>query len=315
MGGTLRAAVVGAGAFGRHHAAKYAALPGVTLTAISDLDADVRRNFQVAQGVRTVSDWRELLGEVDCVSVCSPATTHAEIVRAFLEAGTHVLVEKPIATDLDEADALIVLAEAKNLVLTVGHQERFVFAHTGLLDYAGAPREIDCWRLGPWSGRGADVSVVLDLMIHDLDLVHRMVPAEVVDVESRARFVHGRHADEVFATLNFENGTVVRLHTSRVSGARSRGMRVVYDDGAIEFDFLTRKVRNTTPRPLSALDFEDPLGASIGAFVHSARNGEAAFVRPEEARTALETALLIDQAANSNFDVRAHEGYALAAAR
>jgi predicted dehydrogenase len=314
MQGTLRAAVVGAGAFGRHHATKYAALPGVDLVAVADLDPNVRHNFQTSQGIAAVADWRELLGKVDCVSVCSPAVTHSEIVRAFLEAGSHVLVEKPIATDLDEADALITLAEAKNLVLTVGHQERFVFAHTGLLDYDGAPREIDCWRLGPWTGRGADVSVVLDLMIHDLDLVHRLVPAHVQDVESRARAVHGHHADEVSATLNFENGTLARLHTSRVSGARSRGMRLVYDDGSVEFDFLTRKIRNTTPRPLSALDFEDPLGASVASFVHAARSGETAFVRPEEARTALQTALLIDEAADRVADIRMHGGHEVQAA-
>ena len=310
----LKAAVIGGGAFGRHHATKYAAMDGVELTAVADLNPDVRRQFQVAQGIRAVADWRELLGRVDCVSVCSPAVTHAEIVRAFLDAGSHVLVEKPIATDLDEADELIALAEARGRVLTVGHQERFVFAHTGLLDFPDAPREIDCWRLGPWTGRGDDVSVVLDLMIHDLDLVHRMVPDSVLDVTARARTVHGRHADEVSATLAFESGTLARLHTSRVAGARSRGMRVLYDDGAIEVDFMTRKVRNTTARPLRALAFDDPLGESVASFVRSARDGAATLVRPEEARRALETALLIDDAADHTADVRTHEAYALHAA-
>lgn len=310
----LKAAVIGGGAFGRHHATKYAAMDGVELTAIADLNPDVRRQFQVAQGIRAVADWRELLGRVDCVSVCSPAVTHAEIVRAFLDAGSHVLVEKPIATDLDEADELIALAEAKGRVLTVGHQERFVFAHTGLLDFPDAPREIDCWRLGPWTGRGDDVSVVLDLMIHDLDLVHRMVPDGVQDVTARARTVYGRHADEVSATLAFESGTLARLHTSRVAGSRSRGMRVLYDDGAIEIDFITRKVRNTTARALRALAFDDPLGESVASFVRSARDGAATLVRPEEARRALETALLIDDAADHTGDVRTHEAYALHAA-
>src|SRR5271168_5257647 len=228
--GLLKAGVIGFGAFGRHHAGKYAALPGVALAAIADPSVDARRDALAKHGVPVSSDWRELLGKVDLVSICSPAITHGPLVRAFLNAGIHVLVEKPIATDLKEADGLIALAEIKNCVLTVGHQERFVFARTGMLDYLDAPKRVECWRTGPWTGRGADVSVVLDLMIHDLDLVHRLVPSEVVDVESRARFVHGRHADEVSATLNFENGTVVRLHTSRVSGARSRGMRVLYDD-------------------------------------------------------------------------------------
>ncbi|HEY5338443.1 MAG TPA: Gfo/Idh/MocA family oxidoreductase, partial [Rhizomicrobium sp.] len=177
--GLLRAAVIGQGAFGRHHASKYAKLPGVMLTAVADPSADARHASTAAHGVTTVADWRDLLGKVDIVSVCSPAKTHAPIVRGFLEAGAHVLVEKPIATDLDEADALIALAEIKNRVLTVGHQERYVFARTGLLDFAEAPLEVECWRTGPWTGRGADVSAVLDLMIHDLDLVHRMIPGGV----------------------------------------------------------------------------------------------------------------------------------------
>jgi predicted dehydrogenase len=294
---TLKAAVIGAGAFGRHHASKYTCLPNVRLTAVADVSADVRRQFQVAQGVRAVSDFRDLLGEVDLVSVCSPAITHASIVRAFLNSGAHVLVEKPIATDLDEADALIALATVAGRVLTVGHQERFVFAGTGLLDLPKRPLEIDCWRMGPWTGRGADVSVALDLMIHDLDLVHRIVPGEVRDVAARARALHGREADEICALVKFENGTRVRLDASRISPSRSRGMRIIYEDGLIEIDFLTRKVRNTTPRPLRSLDFDDPLGRSIADFVRAASGGNGTLVRPEEARRALRTALAIEESA------------------
>lgn len=307
--GILKAAVVGAGAFGRHHAAKYAASPDVDLVAVADVCADVRRHFQVGQGVRAVADWRDLLGKVDLVSVCSPATTHAAIVRAFLKAGAHVLVEKPIATDLDEADELIALAARVGRILTVGHQERFVFAHTGLLDFAKRPREVDCWRLGPWSGRGADVSVVLDLMIHDLDLVHRLLPEMVGEVSARVRAVHGEHADEASALLHFRRGTRVRLEASRIAPARSRGMRVIYDDGVIEVDFLTRKVRNTTPRPLKDLDFDDPLGRSIADFVRAVSEGDTTLVQPQEARQALETALAIDNAAYGMSDIR--EAHAL----
>jgi len=310
--GALKAAVVGAGAFGRYHAAKYAASADVELVAVADVSADVRRHFQVVQGIRAISDWRDLLGEVDLVSVCSPATTHAEIVRAFLNAGAHVLVEKPIATDLDEADELIALADRVGRVLTVGHQERFVFAHTGLLDFAKRPREVDCWRLGPWSGRGADVGVVLDLMIHDLDLVHRLLPEMVGGVSAQGRAVHGENADEVSALLHFRHGTRVRLDASRIAPARSRGMRVIYDDGLIEVDFLTRKVRNTTPRPLKDLDFDDPLGRSIAGFIRAVSQGDSALVRPEEARQALETALAIEEAADRMAEIR--EAHALHAA-
>jgi predicted dehydrogenase len=296
--GLLKAAVIGAGAFGRHHASKYRHIEGVELAGIADPSAEVRKASLATHGVPAVADWRELLGKVDLVSVCTPAVTHAEIVRAFLNAGAHVLVEKPIATSLEEADALIALAERGGLTLTVGHQERFVFAGTGLLEHKAVPLEISCWRMGPWSGRGADVSVVLDLMIHDLDLVHQLVPGGVFDVEARARKVHGHLADEVAAAITFANGTVANLETSRISDARRRGMRAEYTDGVIEIDFVSRKIRNTTPRPLKALELGDPLGESVGSFAAAVRDGATTLVRPEEARRALHTALLIDDAAD-----------------
>jgi predicted dehydrogenase len=293
----LRAGVVGNGAFGRHHAAKYARMPGVELVGIADPSVDARRHGLATHGVPVLADWRELIDEVDVVSICSPAVTHAPIVRAFLNAGVDVLVEKPIATSLEEADSLIALAEVKNRVLTVGHQERFVFARTGLLDYADSPLQVECWRMGPWTGRGADVSAVLDLMIHDLDLVHCLIPGDVACVEAQGRLGVSRRPDDVRTQVVFENGAEARLHASRISPVRRRGLRAVYVDGVIEIDFITRQVRNTTRRPLNQLQLDDPLGESIASFVSAARMGAASLVRPEEARRALETALLIEEAA------------------
>ncbi len=296
--GALKAAVIGAGAFGRHHASKYRHIDGVELVAIADPSAEVRKTSLATHGVPAVADWRELLGSVDLVSVCTPAQTHAQIVRAFLNAGAHVLVEKPIATAVEEADALIALAADTGLVLTVGHQERFVFAGTGLLDHKEVPLDISCWRMGPWTGRSADVSVVLDLMIHDLDLVHQLVPSPVTAVDARAKALHSVLADEVAAQLTFANGSVAHLETSRISDARRRGMRAEYKDGVIEIDFVSRRIRNTTPRPLKALEQGDPLGESVMSFVRAVRDGQTTLVRPEEARLALATALAIDDAAD-----------------
>lgn len=292
----LKAAVIGAGAFGRHHAAKYRGMKGVELVAIADPSPEVRRTAMANHGAPGIADWRELLGTVDLVSVCSPATTHSTIVRAFLNAGAHVMVEKPIATSIEEADALVSLAEKTGKVLTVGHQERFVFAHTGLLGYDEVPLEVSCWRKGPWTGRGADVSVVLDLMIHDLDLIHQLIPGKVRSVQARGRCEKSLLADDVHAAVMFDNGSVARLDTSRIAEERSRGMRAVYSDGTVEIDFLTRQVTNTTPRALKSLDVADPLGESVSSFVESVRSGKAPLVRPTEARNALATALLIDEA-------------------
>jgi len=306
----LRAGVVGNGAFGRHHAAKYARMPGVELAGIADPSAEARRQAKTIHGVGAFADWRELLGRVDLVSICSPASTHAPIVRAFLNSGTHVLVEKPIATSLSEADRLIALAAANRLVLTVGHQERFVFARTGMLGYGDAPLSIECSRMGPWSGRGADVSVVLDLMIHDLDLVHCLVPGGIADIEAEGRTLKSRYADEVSALVSFENGTQARLVASRISGMRRRFMRAIYADGMIEIDFIARSVRNTTGRHLNPLVLDDPLGEAITSFVRSVRFDAETLVRPEEARRALETALLIDEACLPVVEPRATGTYA-----
>lgn len=295
----LRAGVIGTGAFGRHHAGKYAGVDGVNLAAIADPSADARHAMEERFACETHADWKDLLGKVDLVSVCSPAVTHAPIVRAFLNAGTHVLVEKPIATTLREADELIELAERKNLVLTVGHQERFVFARSGLLEMDETPLEVSCWRMGPWTGRGADVSAVLDLMIHDIDLMHRLVPGAVAEVDAFARAERGRFADEVSAAVSFENGTLARLHCSRIAHQRKRGMQLVYVDGIVEIDFMTREIRNTTRRPLGQIAFDDPLSASVESFIRSVRGENETVVRPEEARHALETALLIEQAARA----------------
>ena len=218
-----------------------------------------------------VADWRELLGKVDLVSVCSPAVTHAAIVRAFLNAGAHVLVEKPIATTVEEADELVALARKTGRVLTVGHQERFVFARTGLLDQAEAPLEIQCWRTGPWTGRGDDVSAVLDLMIHDLDLVHQLVPGARRRRDARAAAPqYGPHADEVSAAVTFANGTVAHLDTSRIADSRKRGMRAVYADGVVEIDFLTRKIAQHHAAPAGrrwrwAIRWANPSPAFVAA--------------------------------------------------
>jgi predicted dehydrogenase len=298
--GPLKAAVIGAGVFGHHHATKYKLLgqsgKDVVLFAIADPNPEMLVKAKAHHGCGAVADWRELLGKVDLVSVCSPAITHAEIVRDFLKAGTHVLVEKPIATTQEEAAELVSLSRETGRILSVGHQERFVFARTGLLDQSEAPLEITCWRQGPWTGRGDDVSVVLDLMIHDLDLVHTLVPGAVVDVRAEGLIEYGPHADEVFALLRFAGGTIAKLETSRVATERKRGLRAIYADGVVEIDFLSRTVINTTPRPLGALELGDPLGEAVAGFVAAARTGIDALVTPEQAAQALETALWIEDA-------------------
>ena len=293
----LKAAVVGAGVFGRHHASKYQSIPGVELIGIADPDEAARAKAASALGVPGHADWRELLGKADLVSICSPAVTHAELVRGFLSHDSHVLVEKPIATNVEDGEHLIALARMRGLVLTVGHQERYVVAGGGLLDINEAPRVVECVREGSWTGRGTDVSVVLDLMIHDLDLVHALVPGQVSDMNAEGQFVYGQSHDAVNAHIVFANGTAVHLTASRAAKERKRLLRLAYRGGGeIVIDFLARQVRNTTKARLKPLDLTDPLADSIGGFVAAVRLGAPVLVRPEEALCALKTALLVEDA-------------------
>jgi len=289
--------VIGGGVFGRHHAAKYRQISGINLLAVADPDPQARRQVAERLHVPAVADWRELVGKLDLVSICSPATMHAEITRAFLDSGAHVLVEKPIATTVSDAEHLIALARSRGLVLTVGHQERYVISETGLFEISQSPVVVECVRRGPWTGRGADVSVVLDLMIHDLDLVHALVPGEISTVQAAGQFVYGPSHDEVSADLTFESGAIVRLVADRAAETRTRSLRLTYRDGAeISVDFLSRQIVNTTTNRLKLRESSDPLADSVTGFVDAVRAGATVLVRPEEALRALETALRVEDA-------------------
>jgi predicted dehydrogenase len=304
----LRAGVVGAGFFGRLHAQKLKNLEGVELIGVSDPLIAPAREFAEKLGTSALADHRALLGKVDCVSIASPATTHAAIATEFLEAGAHVLVEKPIAITMVDADRLIALAKSKDLILQTGHQERYVFAASGLLDL-GAPRSIECHRAGPFSGRGTEVSVVLDLMIHDLDLIHALDPSDVTEIKATVRNRPDSYSDEVTANFSLADGCRVTVFASRMAEARRRYLRVGYDDGIIEVDLLARTLTNTTKRKITPAFFpstdgkpgiaDDPLGYAIARFIDSVRSGEPPLVTPEQARRALSTALAILKAAKS----------------
>ena len=302
--------MIGAGSFGRLHAQKYATLPGVRLIGVADSQPE--RAQALASDFRATSfpNWRAMLPHVDVVTIAVPARFHGEIGVGCLNQGKHVFVEKPLAASLREADALIRVAEARGLVLHTGHQERFVMRHLGLFDGNVRPLKIESHRAAPFNLRNTDVSVVLDLMIHDIDLVHQLDTSPVVDVEAYERVLHAR-SNEVSANLTLASGMQAELFSSRMVDARTRFMRVTYPDGEIYIDFLTRKMTNTTPRKLKALGSQtvtadgmpcpstDPLGHGVAQFLRSAREGRPAVIAPQDARRALETALMILDAARA----------------
>ena len=303
---TLRAAVVGAGVFGRFHAAKYKAMPGVELVGIVDRSSEAAQAAAKELGCQPFVDTYGLAGEIDIVTVATPAVAHAAAVVRLLEEGVHAYVEKPIASSLAEADRIVAAAGANGRVLQVGHQERFVFAHMGLLNRKTPPLRIECHRAGPWSGRGTDVNVALDLMVHDIDLVHQIAAGEALVVSARTRSRPDSYGDEVSAQLAMSDGCRVNLFASRIAEARRRFMRIEYADGTIFVDFIARTIENSTPEPLTTIFGEgaggvaaDPLGYAVGDFVRCVREDDRPLVTGEDGRRALATTLAILGAAHS----------------
>ena len=272
----IRAGVAGAGSFGRHHARIYAETEGVTLAGIFDLHLDRAQAVADPHGGRGFDDLGALLAEIDVLTIASPATTHAELALAALAAGKAVYVEKPIAVSLDDADRINAAAARAGVVLACGLQERVASKALGILDIPETPSFLEAVRKGPWGPRNTDVSTILDLMIHDIDLALALNPAEPLTVEAEACITHGPHIDEARAEVTLSDGSTIILEASRIAEQRERRMRVVYPSGEVEIDFITRAFRNTTPFPLDEHFTEtpaghNPLAASVRAFIAAVR--------------------------------------------
>ena len=273
----LRIGVVGAGVFGTYHVAKAAGHGRATLSGVFDIDAARASRLARAHGARGFASLDALLAESDAVVVASSATAHAPAALAAIEAGLPVLVEKPLAHTLEAAERIVERAATRGTVLQVGHQERFVASAIGLDHIDEPPLSIRCWRETPWSGRGADVSVALDLMIHDIDLVLWLVGAEPERVDGEAQVLRSAHPDRVEATLGF-SATTAWLSASRVADAPRRDMELTYPSGSITVDFLAKTLTNTSEHPVVANWGDDPrardsLGAATDAFVSAVLDG------------------------------------------
>ncbi len=237
----LPVAVVGVGHLGRHHARLMAGLPGARLVAVVDARAEQARAVAEPLGVPALASIEELPSEVRAVSVAVPTSLHAPVVLPLLERGLHVLVEKPMAATLDEARAMAALAADRGLVLQVGHVERFNPALSVLRELDVEPRFIEAHRLAPFTFRALDVSVVMDLMIHDIDIVLQLAGSPLKSVDAVGSRVLGSHVDIANARLSFENGCVANITASRVSFEPLRRTRVFGDDTFVSMDFGTRR--------------------------------------------------------------------------
>ena len=302
----LRCAVIGAGYLGRFHAQKYSAIQHCDLVGVVDPDATARERIAAELGVAVFADHRELLGRTDAASVATPTATHHAIARDFLRSGAHVLVEKPITATEAEARELIALAAGGGRVLQVGHLERFNPVILAIADEIVNPRFIESNRLAPFKPRGTDVSVVLDLMIHDIDLIQNIVHSPIASIDAAGGPVFTNEIDIANARIRFENGCVANVTASRISMKSERKLRVFQTDAYLSID-LQQKLLTVVRRPavieegvLPKVDVEersfeqgDALLAEIESFLDAIEQGRPPVVSGEDGLRALLTATRI----------------------
>jgi predicted dehydrogenase len=304
----IRTAVIGVGYLGRFHAQKYAALPGTSLVAVVDPRQETRDKVAAETGCRAVADYREILAEVDAVSIATTTPLHFPIAQECLERGIHVLVEKPITETPEQARTLIATAAQHGRILQVGHLERFNSAILALEGTLGRPRFIESHRLAPFKERGTDVNVVLDLMIHDIDLIQSLVGSPIESIDAVGTSVFSAGLDIANARIRYANGCVANTTASRVSMKMERKLRLFQDDAYVSID-LQQKVLTIVRKPpqgaaatpgqvsIEERTYEqgDALKFEIEAFLRSIREGRPPVVSGEDGLRALETAIRITE--------------------
>jgi predicted dehydrogenase len=294
----LRAAVVGVGHLGRHHARILSSIEGATLTAVVDTNEQRAAEIAAGVGARAFTNARDIVDQVDLVSIATPTDTHAEIASLFLDRGIPVLVEKPLARSVDEADAIIRAAARTGAVLAVGHTERFNPAVIAARPAVKAPGFIEVHRLGTFPERSLDIDVVFDLMIHDLDLVLSIVQSEVESLEAVGVPVLTDRADIANARIRFASGCVANITASRISRDRTRKIRFFQRDAYISIDCgakeaeVYRLVRHADRRPTiegGKIDVPDsePLRNELQDFVDAVRTRRAPLVGGADGRRAV----------------------------
>jgi predicted dehydrogenase len=301
----IRVAVVGVGDFGRNHVRVYREMPGVTLAGIVDINADRAKAVAAEFGTQVLPDISALAGNVDAVSLAVPTIEHARIGTRLLEQGIDVLVEKPIAASLEEADALIAAAERNGRILQVGHLERFNPAIVAAEKIVTRPLFFEIHRLGVFSPRSLDVDVVYDLMIHDLDILLALLDSPVTDLRAVGIPVMTDKVDIAHARIEFASGAVANLTASRVSTEKVRKMRFFQEHEYISLDFTRQDVLRVRVQPGVGLTHEsepqvnfeklpaepeEPLRAELCAFLESVRTRRQPRVDGPAARRALELA-------------------------
>jgi len=301
---TLKTAVIGVGYLGKFHAQKYHALKNSDLISVCDNDIENAKNIAEDLECEYTNDYKSLLGKVDAVSIVVPTQLHFDVAKEFLENGCDVLVEKPITSTLEQAQQLVDIAKANNRILQVGHLERFNPAMLALKDTLSTPLFIESHRVAPYNPRGADVSVILDLMIHDIDIILDIVDSKVTSISANGVKALSNDIDIANARLEFENGCVANVTASRASLKSERKMRIFQDETYINLDFQNKTLTtynksNDKEMFPGVADIEsntqsfeqgDALLAEIESFIYTIQTNSIPVVSGEDGLRALETA-------------------------
>jgi len=302
----VKVGVVGAGYLGRYHTEKYAHLPQTELVGVVDSNLEKAKEVAREFKTRALIDYRDLIPQVKAVSIAVPTPLHATIASDFLKEGIDVLLEKPITTTVEEADELIALAHNRNLILQVGHLERFNAAIVATRDIISNPMFIESHRLSFFQERGTDVDVILDLMIHDIDIILNMVKSLVKEIHAVGVPVISQHIDIANARIEFKNGCVANVTASRISDKMMRKIRIFEPDAYISIDYAAKEVQvyrkigkashDSLPHIVSeqiAIEEKDSLEEEIKAFIQSVITRETPLVPGEAGKEALKVALEI----------------------
>ena len=304
----IRVGVVGVGYLGQFHAEKYASMEGVELAGVVDIDAPRAKEIAKRCRVQPFFHHSHLFGKVQAVSIAVPTLLHYPITKDFFLQGIDVLLEKPISQTLEEADELIELAESKGLIFQVGHLERFNGALSALQGMVQSPLYIEAHRLSPFPGRGTDVNVVLDVMIHDIDILLSLVNSKVREIDAVGIPILTPHSDIANARIEFENGCRANVTASRVSKEKIRRTRIFLPNGTLSIDYLIQKVsfskrvddpiKHKIPEIITEeipVTKVDSLEAEIHSFLQSVRDRKRVRVSGWDGKRALEVALQIIQ--------------------
>jgi len=296
----IRVGVVGLGRLGSIHAKIYSTLEAVELAGICDVDENTAKNTAQALKTTWFTDYKKLLdADINAVSIVTPTILHYEIARFFLKNKAHVLIEKPITKTLKEAGDLIKIAARNRLIIQVGHVERFNSAIQAIEKLSNKPRFIEVHRLGPFTPRVKDVGVVLDLMIHDIDIVLGLTKSKVKNIDSLGMKILTDHEDIANARIRFKNGTVCDLTASRVTSDSLRKIRIFQDDCYISIDYMAqealiyKKINNQIVSEKIDIQKEAPLQKELASFIDCVANNRRPVVSGKEAYEALKVALAI----------------------